>query len=226
MMTDSTHQLVACPDCDLLQQIPLVSGEKLYCPRCHCLLLAQNRHTAKICLPLTLAAAFFFILTNILPLLTLSRFDMKREVTMLSGIYELWSQGYELAAVVVVFCAVLAPAIYIGCMLVITFASRRPLVPSWIAYPLHWSQQQQKWAMLEVMMVAILISLIKLSDYAAIVPGFASYALGVLIVLLTIIKITFSPEAIWNRMEWQFKSHIAKESATMQISPVWVGKDL
>jgi len=180
--------------------------------------MTQNRQATKNFLPLVLTALIFFILANILPLLTLSRLDMAKEVTMFSGIYELWSQGYELAAVVVAYCVILSPAFYIGCMLIITFIARRPFVPAWIAYLLHWSQKQQKWAMLEVMLVAVLISLIKLSEYATIVPGFASYALGVLIALLTVIKITFSPETIWNRMEWQLKPHTSEQDTTMQIS--------
>jgi paraquat-inducible protein A len=108
-------------------------------------------------------------------------------------------------------------------MLVITLAARRPLIPHWLAYPLHWSHEQQKWAMLEVMMVAVLISMIKLSDYAMIIPGVASYAMGALIVLLTIIKTTFSPETIWNRMEWQIKPPLPGEYTAMPISSE--GKD-
>ena len=225
-MTKPAHQFIACPDCDLLQRIPsLMPGEKLYCLRCHCLLLTQNRQKAKNFLPLVIAALIFFILANLLPLLTLSRLGMEKQVTMLSGIHELWSQGYELAATVVIFCAILSPAVYIGSMLIIAFTARRPSVPAWIAYPLHWSQQQQKWAMLEVMMVAILISLIKLSDFAAVTPGFASYALGILIVLLAVIKITFSPETIWERMEWQLKSSLPEQDRATQISPAGSGKD-
>jgi len=226
-MTNPAHQFIACPDCDLLQRIPsLMPGEKLYCLRCHCPLPNNNEHGTKNFFPLVLAALILFIIANLLPLLTLSSFGMEKQVTMLSGIYELWRQGYELAAMIVILCTVLSPAIYIGCMLVITFIARRPFVPAWIAYPLHWSQQQEKWAMLEVMMVAILISLIKLSDYAAITPGVASYALGVLIVLLTVIKITFSPETIWERMEWQLKSPFPEQDRTTQISLVGSGKDL
>jgi paraquat-inducible protein A len=218
-MANQAHQLIACPDCDLLQRIPSpVPAGKLYCPRCHCFLPTPNKQTTENSLPLVLAALIFFILANIFPLLTLSRLGIEKKVTMLSGIYGLWSQGYELAAVAVVFCAVLSPAIYIGCMLVVVFIARRPFVPAWIAYPLHWSRQQQKWAMLEVMMVAVLISLIQFSEYAAIIPGIASYALGVLIVLLTAIKITFSPEAIWDKMEWQFKSHMSAPATAREIS--------
>jgi paraquat-inducible protein A len=218
-MTNQTHQLIACPDCDLLQRIPsLLPGEKLYCPRCRCLLFAGNRWEAKDFLPLVIGSLIFFILANVLPLLTISQLGITKEATMLTGIYELWLRGYELAAVVVAFCVVISPAVYLGCMLVITVSARRPIPPSWLAHPLRWSQAQQKWAMLEVMMVAVLISMIKLADYATVIPGSASYALGVLIILLTVMKITFSPEAVWNRMEWQIKP-LPGEHGDMQIAP-------
>jgi len=222
-MTSQTYKFIACPDCDLLQRIPsLKSGEKLRCQRCHCPLPAQGSEATKNSLPLVIASLILFILANSFPLLTLSNFGMERKVTMLSGIYELWLVGYELAAVVVFFCAVVSPAVYIGCMLVITFAARRPSVPNWVGHPLRWSQEQQKWTMLEVMIVAVLISLIKLSDYATVIPGISSFALGILIVLLAVIKITFLPEMVWNRMEWQAKSHLPAEVTATQTGETQV----
>ena len=87
-------------------------------------------------------------------------------------------------------------------MLVINFMALYPPVPWWIGILLHWADRQQSWSMLEVMMLGILISLIKLSDIATMIPGVGMYAVGVLIVLLALIKISFEPDAIWQRIQW------------------------
>jgi paraquat-inducible protein A len=54
--------------------------------------------------------------------------------------------------------------------------------------------------MIEVMMLGVLVALIKIADYATVVPGTALYALGALIVLFAAIQASFDPNEVWARM--------------------------
>jgi paraquat-inducible protein A len=58
------------------------------------------------------------------------------------------------------------------------------------------------WSMNEVMMLGILVALIKIAELATVIPGVGMYAVGVLILLLPAIMITFDPGEIWKRVEW------------------------
>lgn len=195
--------LVACPDCDLLQHIPpLPPGVKARCHRCRHILAANKADSIKRTLALTIAALIFFLIANLEPLLGLSGYGRQTDTTIFGSVLEMWSKGYEITAVLVGFCALLAPAVYLSCMLIINFMALRPPAPWWIGILLHLADRQQTWSMLEVMLLGILISLIKLSDIATMIPGMGMYAVGALIILLASIKISFDPTAIWQRLRW------------------------
>lgn len=153
-------------------------------------------------LALTIAAFIFLLIANLEPLLGLSTYGRQTSTTIFGSVLQMWERGYEITAVLVGFCALLAPAVYVSFMLVINVMALRPPAPWWIGILLHWADRQQTWSMLEVMLLGVLISLIKLSDIATMIPGVGMYAVGTLIVLLAAIKISFDPEAIWQKLQW------------------------
>jgi paraquat-inducible protein A len=60
----------------------------------------------------------------------------------------------------------------------------------------------QPWSMSEVMLLGILVALIKIAQLATVTAGVGMYAVGLLIVLLAAISVTFDPHVIWTRVVW------------------------
>lgn len=207
MKADPRHplagMLVACPDCDLLQRIPpLPPRGKAFCVRCKRTLAVDKSQHFERNLALSIAALIFFLIANWEPLMMLSAYGRETETTILGSVIEMWKRGYEVTAVLVGFCSVLAPVLYISFMIVINFMVISPPAPWWVGVLLHWSERHHIWVMLEIMMMGILISLIKLSDIATMIPGIGMYAMGVLIGLLAYIRMSFDPAIIWDRLQW------------------------
>ena len=197
------ESLIACPDCDLLQKIPaLPPGGRARCQRCQRTLVVDRTMAIERTLALTIAASIFLLVANLEPLLGLSAYGRQTGTTIFGSVLEMWERGYEITAVLVGFCALLAPAAYISCLLIIHLAALRPQAPWWINILLHWADRQQNWSMLEVMLLSVLISMIKLSDIATMIQGIGMYAVGALIALLAVIKVSFDPDAIWQRLQW------------------------
>jgi paraquat-inducible protein A len=194
---------VACPDCDLLQRLPeLPPGGKARCPRCGHTLATQPTDPVDRPLALTLAAAIVFIVANTAPLLGLSAVGRHASTTIVGGAYEMWLQGEMVTAVIVAFCAVIAPGSYILFMLTVLLALRRPPAPQWIGELLRWSEAMQPWSMAEVMILGMLVALIKIAELATVEPGVGMYAVGGLVVLLPAIMGTFDSGEAWRRVEW------------------------
>ena len=202
-----THRLaletVACPDCDLLQRIPeLPPGGKASCSRCGSTLASQLPDPLDRPLALTLAAASAFVVANATPLIDLSAAGREASTTIIGCAQQMWLQGYEATAIAVAFCAVIAPACYIVFMLTALLAVRRAPAPRWIGTLLHWADWMRPWSMNEVMMLGILVALVKIAQLATVIPDIGMYAVGVLVVLLCAIAVTFDPREIWKRVEW------------------------
>jgi paraquat-inducible protein A len=80
-------------------------------------------------LALTITAAIVFIAANTWPLMRLSAVGRNVSTTILGGAYEKWIQGEAITAVIVAFCAMIAPAGSILLMLTVLFEVQRPPAP-------------------------------------------------------------------------------------------------
>ena len=208
-------ETVACPDCDLLQRLPaLPPGGKARCLRCGHTLASAPTDSIDRTLALTLTAAIVLIVANTSPLMGLSAVGRQASTTIIGGAYEMWLQGQDVTAMVVAFCAVIAPASYILFMLTVLIAVRRPPAPHWVGELLRWAESMQPWSMSEVMMLGILVALIKIAEVATVEPGIGIYAVGALIFLFAAIMVTFHPSEVWQRVEWAEGEMPARTDAT------------
>jgi paraquat-inducible protein A len=151
---------------------------------------------------LTFAAAIVLIIANVTPLMGLSVSGRQASTTIIGGAWQMWLQGQLITAMLVVFCTVVSPAVYIGIMCIILLFVWRTQVPWWVSTLLRWSEWNQSWAMVEVMMLGILVSLIKIGDLATVIPGVGMFAAGALVVLIAAMTVSFDPHEVWQRVEW------------------------
>ena len=122
--------------------------------------------------------------------------------TILGGAWQMWVQGEGLTALVVAFCAVVAPGSYVLCLLVILIMVRHPPAPRRLGTVLRWADALQPWAMVEVMMLGMLVALVKIADLATVEAGIALYAVGVLLLLFPAIAVSLDLAMIWGRITW------------------------
>lgn len=208
-MSDAHNQplddsaLIACPDCDLVQRLPrLAAGGSARCPRCDRELRRRREDSLNRTLALTLAAAVLYVVANAVPMLGLTVVGRAASTTVIGGAQQLWDDGRQVVAVLVLGTAVIAPALQIGTMLAIVLGARRARPPRWVGALLRYHPTTRIWSMIEVMLLGVLVALIKIADYATVIPGTALYALGALVFLLAGMQASFDPHAVWERVEW------------------------
>jgi paraquat-inducible protein A len=173
-------------------------------------------------LALTLTALIALIIANTAPLMGLSAVGRHASTTIVGGAYDMWVQGQEVTAVIVAFCAVIAPAGYLLLMLTVLLAVRRSPAPQWVGEMLRWADSMRPWSMNEVMLLGILVALIKIAELATVDPGIGMYAVGMLVVLFPAIMVTFDPDEIWKRVAWahdEGASRIPLEASTRESTP-------
>jgi paraquat-inducible protein A len=195
--------LVACPSCDLMQRLPeLAPGGSARCPRCDSELHRRREDSLDRTLALALAGAVLYTIANSAPMLGLTVVGREAFTTVFGGAAQLWRDGRELVAGLVLFTAVIAPALQIGFMLAVAVGAKREPVPRWVGALLRHLPATRTWSMIEVMMLGVLVALIKIAELATVIPGVALYALGALIFVLAAMQASFDPRAVWDRVEW------------------------
>ena len=195
--------LIGCPHCDLLQRLPeLAPGASARCPRCDKELWRRREDSLNRTLALTLAAAVLYVIANSVPMLGLTVVGHQASTTVFGGAVQLWNDGREIVAGLVLFTVVIAPALQIGFMLGIVLGAQREPAPHWVGVLLRHHGITRTWSMLEVMLLGVLVALIKIADYATVVPGIALFVLGGLIFVLAAIQASFDPHEVWERIRW------------------------
>jgi paraquat-inducible protein A len=195
--------LVACAHCDLLQRLPeLAAGGSARCSRCNKELWRRRDDSLNRTLALAFAAAVLYVIANTVPMLGLTIVGRDASTTVFGGAQHLWEDGQWMVALLVLFTAIIAPALQIGFMLAIVIGSLRPRPPRWVGTLLRYHPATRTWSMIEVMLLGVLVALIKIADYATVIPGVALFMLGGLVFLLAGMQSSFDSHEVWQRIEW------------------------
>ena len=195
--------LAACPHCDLLQRLPpLAPGASARCPRCDFELSRRREDSLNRTLALTLAAVVLYAVAISFPMLGLTAVGHAASTTVIGGARQLWTDGREVVAGLVLFTAVIAPGLQVGFMLAIVLGAHRERVPKWVGTLLRHHPTTRVWSMIEVMLLGVLVALIKIAEMATVIPGVALFALGALVVVFAAIQSSFDSREIWDRIEW------------------------
>jgi paraquat-inducible protein A len=195
------HDLVACPECDLLQRLPPDRGRgRVRCRRCGCVLHHQGRDPIALPLALGITAMILFILSNAFPLLQFGLQGHQDATYLLAGIRELFAQGMPLLASVVLFTTVLAPALQIGLLIYLYLPLALGQRPPGFVTALRVVQAVLPWSMLEIFLLGVLVAGVKLAEQATIVPGPAAWALGLLVIVLAGAATQVHPHRLWDRV--------------------------
>ncbi len=194
---------MACHDCDLLNvEVEVPEGGASRCARCGGVLYRHKANSLNRTLALTFAAGVLFAIANVLPFLA---FEMQGDVTqttLATGVEQLYDQGwYELAGLVFI-TAIGAPFLQISLLLYVLLPLKLGRMPWDLARVFRLLRHIEPWSMMEIFLIGILVSLVKLADMANIIPGLALWSFGVLILVLAAANAALDPRIVWDRVEY------------------------
>ena len=196
--------LMACHECDLVHQLgEIPPGGAARCSRCGASLYRPKRDSINRTLALTMAGVILFLVANTHPFLGFRIGAQVRETILATGIYQLYQQDMKTIATLVLFTVVLVPAIHLLCMLYILVPLQLNLVPRHLAGIFRLYMFLKPWGMMEIFMLGILVSIVKLIKMATIIPGVALYAFLALIFVLAAMAVTLDDHLIWKQIDYR-----------------------
>ena len=198
----ATNTLIACHECDLLhQRQPLPPGGTAVCVRCGAKLYSRKRNSLDRVLALTVAGLVLFFIANAYPLLTFRLQAQTQETTLISGVMALYDQGMWIVAGVVFLTSILVPLLQITVMLYVILPLKFNLSPWGLTFWFRLVHAFKPWGMMEVFMLGILVSYVKLAKMATLIPGTALYAFLALIFVLAASAASLDPHMVWDQSE-------------------------
>ncbi len=194
--------LIACHECDLLlREITLPQGKAACCCCCGATLYRNLPDSINRSLALTVAAAILYLIANSFPILGINLQGNGNAVTLLQAVHELWKQDMPLVSSPTFVTAILVPALELCLMLYLLLPLYRGYAPAGTSQVMRLLQTIKPWGMVEVFMLGILVSLVKLVQDFKIIPGVALWSFGGLTLLLAALASSFNPRDVWAHLD-------------------------
>ena len=194
--------LIACHDCDLIQRLPhIAEAGTVQCVRCGAVLHQKKRNSIERTLSFTLAGLVLFGLANSFPFLAFKLEAQVRQTTLLTGIQELYAQGMPELSIIVLLTTVLVPLAQMISILYILLPLKFKKIPRGLPRVFRFLHHLQPWSMMEVFMLGILVSVVKLAKMAIIIPGVALFSFLALIFVLAAMTASLDSHLIWEKWE-------------------------
>jgi paraquat-inducible protein A len=193
--------LTLCHACDLPSRVGDVpAGGAARCPRCGSVVYRRIRDSLDRTLALALAGLFLFIAANAFPFLAMKMQGSVTHTTLSSGVRALYEQGSPIVASLVLLTTIVAPFLQISSLIFVLGPLRLGMRIPGQARVFRLLRRVQPWSMMEVFIMGILVSLVKLLGMAQIVPGIALWSFVLLIPVLAAATSALDSEWVWRRV--------------------------
>jgi paraquat-inducible protein A len=193
--------IIACDVCaQVHQHIPLPRGMVANCVRCGSRLERRTRNSLHRTAAFSLAALLLYIPANLLPILHLELYGRTTENTVWDGVRKFYEDGSYVICVVVLLASIVVPLLkLLGLFYVtVTTSARSPHRRRFRTAVFRFIDTIGKWAMLDVFVVAIWISAVKMGSLTNVSPGRGLLPFGCVVVLTLLASASFDPRLIWE----------------------------
>ena len=193
---------MACHDCDALFEAPqLQLGESALCPQCGATLDRHRQNPVHRSAALAVSAMAFFVVANFFPFIELEAGGQISRIVLAESVSALSDHGSPWLGAAVAIFILGAPFVMISGLLYLLLpliVGRRLPGAIFVCRVVYGTNA---WNMIEVFLIGVLVSLLKLGDIATVTLGISFWAFGALIVCLTSAVSAIEPRGLWDRME-------------------------
>lgn len=193
---------IACPCCDALQNAPrLREGYAACCGLCGEVLFQNRRSSLSRATSWSGAALILMVLVHSFPFLIMRSAGIRTELTLLQAAAELSRQSeLPLAIALIVFTIVAPLGLAVSLLYVAAPLMSGRALPGSVMLT-RWIQFFQPWSMLEVFLLGLIVSLLKLGHLAELEFTTGLWALAGLVICLAAALSGIDRRELWDRLE-------------------------
>ena len=193
---------VACPECDLLGEIPVLSpGQRVVCKRCGCVLSVCRDDPYGRTISFSVASLVMLGIALSYPFLSINASGVTNSMTLLQTVSYLASYGADGIAALVFLFVILLPAMMLALMFVLAMHLRMGSFPGFLLVPSRWLFHLNAWAMVEVFSIGVIVSLVKLAAMARVEIGMSFWAYLAFSLLFLLAYSSLDRWTVWGSIE-------------------------
>ena len=172
------------------------------CCRCAAVLRKRQRiksdKSVEHTLALVITAIVLFTIANIFPIIRMQAEGHELATTLFSSVTYLLTHDMKLLSGLVFLTTIGAPLIQLSGLLYILLPLNFNRISPYAPQVYRVVRMVTSWSMMEVLMLGILVSVVKLSALATVIPGIALWSFGFLIFIVAAILTDLDTEMLWE----------------------------
>ncbi|MBA4361567.1 MULTISPECIES: paraquat-inducible protein A [Pseudomonas] len=205
----SELNLCLCHSCGLACDM---TGEPHQCERCGAPLHRRKTNSLTRTWAYLLTSLVFYVPANLLPVMNTKMVGNGADSTIMGGVLDFWQHGAWDIALIIFIASIAVPGVkFVALMLLLITVHRNSL----------WARKERStlyrfveligyWSMLDVIVVALVASLVKFQALADIEPRPGILFFGLVVVFTMLSAMSFDPRLIWDN-EQDKNSHTEED---------------
>ncbi|MGH8425671.1 MAG: paraquat-inducible protein A [Pseudomonas fluorescens] len=196
----SELNLCLCHSCGLACDM---TDEPHECTRCGAPLHRRKTNSLARTWAYMFTALAFYVPANLLPVMNTKMVGNGADSTIMSGVIEFWQHGAWDIALIIFIASIAVPGIKFVALTLLLVTVQRDS---------QWASKQRStlyrfveligyWSMLDVIVVALVASLVKFQALADIEPRPGILFFGLVVVFTMLSAMSFDPRLIWDKEE-------------------------
>lgn len=196
----SLTDLAICPECDACWRLPDLSEQDSYkCGRCGTTIAQRNFGSLEAALAASIASFILLSFSLSYPFLGIERAGLSNRISVFDAISTLWSAGMPAVTVACFFLIFAIPSIRSLSLAIVLFRTRTPGRSRGVSQRLfRLSKDLEPWAMMEIFLIGVVVSLVKVGALANVSIGVGFWGLCGLVGVLTYIQATQCHHSTWQ----------------------------
>lgn len=193
---------IACHGCDLLVNVAgLKEGESASCPRCGHFLTRYRADSYSRVLAYTVAGLILLVMANSFSFLSFAASGLESVITLRETPGAVWNYGMPSVAIMVAAFIIIIPAIVLILLLLLCIPLERGQYKPWLVPVAKWVFLGQNWAMVEVFIIGVIVSLVKIAAMATVVLGISFWAYAGFSICFILAVASLDRYQCWERIE-------------------------
>ncbi|XCN73066.1 MAG: PqiA/YebS family transporter subunit [Candidatus Electrothrix aestuarii] len=201
-MSAATDQFIICPGCDLLlESIKSTATHTAVCPRCRRRLHRKRPDSIRRTLVLSLTGLLLYLPANFAPLLTFNILGTTTQSSLFQSALSLFDQGEYLVCVLVMLTGLIFPFATLGLLFGVSAGLFLGWQQKWMRDFLAWYHHLTEWAMTDIYLIAIFITIIKMNHTASIDFNQGFFCFIGLVATTVAAQASFDPSLFWGKLD-------------------------
>lgn len=198
----SPTPLIACRGCDfLLQKAAPDTGKKLYCPRCKAPLYQKRVNSINKILAITLSGLIVYFPAIFYPLLQLNNLGIRQQGSIFDAFLSFYHQQFYFVAVIIFLTSILFPLLKLCLLLCVALQIKFKRHSRSLAFSFRTANSLDEWGMPDVYLLAIFISIIKISSVATIQYNSGFFCFVFLVIMTRATAAALDRDLFWHEIE-------------------------